>query len=65
MYSHWITNRLVLPSGTMQTTWDRQYMATYWQLWKERNRRIFQNTEKPTKEIHELIQREVERWQVT
>jgi hypothetical protein len=42
--------------------WDCECMATYWNIWKERNRRIFQLKEMPLQEIKGLVQGDIAKW---
>jgi zinc-binding in reverse transcriptase len=59
---HWYTTRTQLLSESDHKTWDCECMATFWNIWKERNRRIFQSKELPVQGIINLIQGDAYTW---
>jgi hypothetical protein len=61
-YNHWHQKRRALHSEDSRKEWDSECMAIYWNLWKERNKRIFQAKELPTQELQLCIQEDIRRW---
>jgi hypothetical protein len=58
----WMENRMQLTTQSNRHNWDCNCMTIYWNLWKERNRKIFQSKELLLHEFQRIILEDVDRW---
>jgi hypothetical protein len=49
-------------SEIARSNWDSLCKTTYWNFWKERNRRIFQSKKMPLADLKNLIRDEAALW---
>jgi zinc-binding in reverse transcriptase len=56
VYNFWMAYMQELTAQRMQNSWDCLCMATYWNLWKERNRCIFHAEGLPLHNLRDSIQ---------
>ena len=55
----WWTQELPLPTKEQQRTWSAINMYTVWNIWKERNPRIFEAKEDEPVRVNQMMKEEL------